>query len=144
MATTSNRETVEKFWRVVNAVDFGALERLLDPDYVWEMPQSGERVRGIKNNLEMNEHYPGLPTGEIRRITGSADKWVTTPNWSVLKISGSGDEYTTECRVSYPDGSVWHAVDFFRFRDGKIVYQVAYFAPTLPAPEWRAQWVERF
>jgi SnoaL-like domain len=118
--------------------------KLLDADYVWEMPQSGERVRGIANNREMTENYPGLPDIETRRITGSEDKWVTTPSWTVLKITGSGDEYTTESRVSYPDGSVWHSIDLFRFRNGKIHHQAAYFAPALEPPEWRARWVERF
>jgi hypothetical protein len=54
------------------------------------------------------------------------------------------DDYISESRVRYPDGSVWHAVDIFHFRDGRIRAQVAYFAPTLEAAEWRARWVERF
>jgi hypothetical protein len=109
------------------------------------MPQSGERVRGEQNNREMNENYPaGLPDIETHRITGSPDRWVTTPSWTVLRIAGTGDDYISESRVSYPDGSVWHAVDMFRFRNGKIRTQVAYFAPALEAPDWRARWVERF
>jgi ketosteroid isomerase-like protein len=110
MADTGNRETVEKFWRAVNTRDWDVLYPLLDPEYVWEMPQSGERVRGVQNNREMNENYPGLPKGEVRRITGSEDRWVTTPNFTLLKITGTGDHYTTESRVSYPDGSVWHSI----------------------------------
>ena len=145
MASEGNHHTVEKYWQAVNARDWDGLAKFLHSDYVWEMPQSGERVRGATNNREMSESYPaGLPDIETHRITGGADKWVTTPSWTVLKITGSGDEYTTESRVSYADGSLWHAIDFFRFRDGKIVHQVAYFAPTIAAPEWRAQWVERF
>jgi ketosteroid isomerase-like protein len=145
MATQSNRETVDAYWRAVNARDWDSLAKLLDPDYVWEMPQSGERVRGITRNREMNENYPaGLPDIETRRITGDEDRWVTTPSWTVLKITGTGDDYVSESRISYPDGSVWHAVDIFRFRDGRIRAQVAYFAPTLEAAEWRAHWVERF
>lgn len=144
MAGTGNRETVEKFWQAYNSRDWASLDKLLDAEYVWEMPQSGERVRGLENNRAMNDNYPGKPTVETRRITGSQDKWVTTPSWTVLKITGSGDDYTSESLASYPDGSVWHAVDFFRFREGKILHQVAYFAAPLEAPEWRARWVERF
>jgi ketosteroid isomerase-like protein len=144
MATTGNRAVLEQFWQAINTRDWDALEKLLAADYAWEMPQSGERVRGAKNNREMTENYPGLPSIETRRITGSKDKWITTPSWTVLKITGSGDDYTSESSVTYPDGSVWHAVDIFRFRDGKILHQVAYFAPTIEAPEWRARWVERF
>lgn len=126
MATVGNREIVDRYWHAVNARDWGVLAALLHADYVWEMPQSGERVRGFANTQEMNENYPaGLPEVEPRRITGSQDRWVTTPSWTVLKITGSGDDYTSESLVSYPDGSEWHAVDFFHFHDGKIVQQVA-------------------
>jgi ketosteroid isomerase-like protein len=144
MADASNHEKIEAYWRAVNTLDWAVLEQLSDAQYVWEMPQSGERIRGVATNREMYENYPGRPEIETQRITGSKDKWVTTPTYTVLKISGSGDEYTTESRVSYPDGSVWHAIDFFQFRNGKILRQVAYFAPTLEAAEWRARWVERF
>ena len=145
MAEKGNREIVEQFFEALNRQDFDAVEKLVDPAYVWEMPQSGERIRGIKNNREVNENYPGgLPKLENRRITGSPDKWVTTPMWTVLKITGSGDDYTAESLAKYPDGSEWHAVDIFRFRAGKILHQSAYFAAALEAPEWRAKWVERF
>jgi ketosteroid isomerase-like protein len=143
MAETGKRETVEKFFQAVNAADWDRIESLLDADYVWEMPQSGERARGIKNNREMNKNYPGVPKVETHRITGSQDRWVTTPSFTVLKITGTGDDYVSESRVTYPDGSVWHAVDFFHFSAGKILRQTAYFAPTLDPAKWRSQWVER-
>jgi ketosteroid isomerase-like protein len=50
MADTGNHETVEKFFEAVNNRDWGGVEGLLDLEYVWEMPQSGERVRGLENN----------------------------------------------------------------------------------------------
>ena len=137
-----NREIVEKFFEAVNARDWDRVETWLHPDYVWEMPQSGERVRGVKNNREMSENYPGMPKVETRRITGSQDKWVTTPSHTILKITGTGDDYTTESLATYPDGSAWHAVDIFHFRAGKILRQTAYFAASLEAPEWRSRWVE--
>jgi len=140
----SNREAVDSFFAAINRQDWDGMEQLIDPEYVWEMPQSGERVRGVQNNREMNENYPGMPKVETRRVTGSADRWVTTPSWTVLHVTGTGDDYTAESRVTYPDGSVWYAVDVFRFRAGKIVHQSAYFAATLEPAEWRARWVERF
>ncbi len=144
MAETGNREIVEKFFQALNAQDWDRVEAWLDAEYVWEMPQSGERVRGVQNNRAMNENYPGLPQVETRRITGSHDKWVTTPSFTVLKITGTGDDYVTESLANYPDGSVWHAVDFFHFRESKILRHTAYFAPSSEAPEWRSRWVERF
>ena len=56
----------------------------------------------------------------------------------------TGDDYVSEVPSQLPRWEHWHAVDIFHFRDGKIRSQVAYFAPTLDAPEWRARWVERF
>lgn len=144
MSDMGNREIVEKFFQAVNARDWDRMEPWVDAEYVWEMPQSGERVRGMENVREMNKNYPGLPKVETRRITGSQDKWVTTPSFTVLKITGTGDDYTTESLANYPDGSVWHAVDFFHFRAGKILRQTAYFAPSLEPAKWRARWVERF
>jgi ketosteroid isomerase-like protein len=139
----SDRTTIDLFYKALNARDWDAVERFVDPDYVWEMPQSAERVRGRASNREMNENYPGLPSITPRRVTGSEDRWVTTPSWTVLKVTGSGDEYTAECLVEYPDQSVWHSVDIIRFRNGKIAETTAYFAPTLEPAEWRARWVER-
>ena len=140
---SSNRRTVELFYEALNARDWDAVERHIHPDYVWQMPQSGERVRGRAANREMNESYPGLPSIAPRRITGSEDRWVTTPSWTVLKVTGSGDDYTVENLVKYPDESVWHSVDIFQFRDGKIAAHTAYYAPTLEPAAWRARWVER-
>jgi hypothetical protein len=144
MTEKGNREVVEEFFQALNRTDWDAMARLVDPGYVWEMPQSGERIRGMDNNRAATENYPGGPPKvDNRRITGSPDKWVTTPMWTVLKITGSGDDYTDESLAKYPDGSEWHAVDIFRFQAGKILHQTAYFAATLEAPEWRARWVER-
>ena len=140
----SNHEIVDTLFKALNARDLDSIAKFVDDDYVWEMPQSGERVRGISNNREMNENYPGPPTSEVRRITGSADRWVTTPSWTLLRVTGTGDDYTAESTVTYPDGSVWKAVDMFHFRAGKIIQQTSYYAPTLEPAEWRARWVERF
>ncbi len=85
MVETGNREIVEKFFQALNAHDWESMERFLDAEYVWEMPQSGERIRGLANNRTTNENYPGLPNVKTHRITGSPDKWVTTPSFTILK-----------------------------------------------------------
>lgn len=144
MPELSHREVVDKLYQAANARDWDAIAPLLDPDYIFEMPQSGERVRGIENNREMNENYPGLPLGETIRVTGSEDRWVTTPVFTVLKVAGTGDDYVVESRVKYPDGSLWYSVDMFHFRAGKVLRQTAYYAPSLEPAEWRSRWVERF
>jgi hypothetical protein len=70
------------------------------------MPQSGERVRGVQSNREMNDNYPaGLPDIETHRITGSEDRCVTTASWTVLKITGTGDDYISESESAIPTGA---------------------------------------
>src|SRR5207245_8337959 len=105
---TGNRQIVEKFFQALNAHDWESMERFLDAEYVWEMPQSGERIRGLANNRTTNENYPGLPNVKTHRITGSPDKWVTTPSFTILKITGTGDDYTTDAVATSPAGSVRH------------------------------------
>ena|GEM_PF-5295305 len=34
-------------------------------------------------------------------------------------------------------------ISVFTFFDGKVSKQAVYFAPVMPAPEWRARWVVR-
>ena len=96
---------------------------LRDADYVMEMPQSGERIRGRESMRSMQENYPGPPSIELRRIVGSGDVWAV------------------EMRSDY-DGRIYHVVMIVEFRDGKIVRETRYYADPFDAPEWRAEWVE--
>jgi hypothetical protein len=97
---------------------------LRHPDFVMEMPQSGERIVGRENMRKMQESYPGPPSIELRRVVGSGDVWVI------------------EMRSDY-DGRVYHAVGIVEFRGSKIVRETRYYADPFDAPEWRAEWVER-
>jgi ketosteroid isomerase-like protein len=96
---------------------------LRHPDFVMEMPQSGERIIGRENMRSMQEMYPGPPSIELRRVVGSGDVWVV------------------EARSDY-DGRIYRAVMIVEFRDGKIVRETRYYADPFEAPEWRAQLVE--
>jgi hypothetical protein len=94
-------------------------------DFVSDMPQSGERIRGRDNMLAMQRAYPRerVPTFEVKRVTGGGDVWT---------LEATGDYV----------GEIFHLVVVFEFRDGKIVRENRYFAQPFEAPEWRAQWVE--
>lgn len=96
---------------------------LRDPDYVMEMPQSGERIRGRENMRSMQENYPGPPSIELRRVVGCGDVWVV------------------EARSDY-DGRIYRVVDIVEFRNDKIVRETRYYADPFEAPDWRADWVE--
>ena len=65
-----------------------------------------------------------------------------TPSYTLLRVTGTGDHYTTEQLVHYPNREQWHAIGIFEFRDGKVAKLTNYFAAPFPPAEWRSQWVE--
>jgi SnoaL-like domain len=126
MAELSNREILEGL--------FGGGRLRLDPqqehdlrhdDYVMEMPQSGERIKGRDKMRSMQEAFPNPPKMDLRRIVGDGDVWV---------MEGVSD---------YGDGDIFNVTDIVEFRDGKILKETRYYSKPFPAPEWRAQWVEQ-
>ena len=94
-------------------------------DYVMEMPQSGERIRGRDKMREFQEDYPSPPTIQLRRVVVREGLWV---------IEGVND---------YGGGRVFSIVAIFELRDGKIWRDTRYYAEPFEAPQWRAQFVER-
>jgi ketosteroid isomerase-like protein len=97
---------------------------LRHPDYVMEMPQSGERIRGRENMRAFQEAYPNPPTIEPRRVVGSGDVWVI------------------EARSDYGEGQRFNLAMIVEFRDGKIWKDTRYYAEPFEPPAWRAPWVE--
>jgi ketosteroid isomerase-like protein len=95
-------------------------------DFVADMPQSGERIRGRDNMRAMQRAFPPdrAPTFQVRRITGGGDVW------------------TVEAVGDY-GGEIYLVVVIIEFRDGKIFRETRYYPQPFEAPEWRAQWVER-
>lgn len=143
MVKRSNRETVDRYFALLNARRWDEFSELFEPSMVLEWPQSGERIRGITNARSVLQNYPGLPTGDIARVAGAEDKWVLTPMFSPLRISGTGDTYTAEAKTTYPNGEVWHTVDILEFKNGKISRVTEYFGAPFVPPEWRSKWVEK-
>ncbi len=93
------------------------------PDYVMEMPQSGERIVGRDAMRAMQEAFPNPPSGSVRRIIGSGDLFV---------VEGVADY----------DGQVFRVANIVEFSDGKIVRETRYYAEPFDPPEWRSAWVE--
>ena len=143
MGDGDNRRVVEHYMGAFPS-DFDTLERLRDPGYVEDWPQSGERIRGHENYRKVHEAYPGgLPTAETRRIVGAEDRVVMSPSFTIVRISGAGDVYTVEGTLSYPEGITTHLVAILELHDGRVVRATHYFADPFDPPEWRADWVER-
>jgi len=147
MAEPSGRAVVERYARAIEDKDFDAVEALLADDFMDEMPQSGERVRGKANQLALVRGYPGgvgtLDAGSAR-LVGAEDRWVVTPTFTPLRIEGSGDVYTYVSTARYPDGQTWQLIAIIELRHGKIARQTTWYAAPFDAPEWRASYVERF
>jgi hypothetical protein len=105
-------------------LDAEAEYELRREDFVLEMPQSGERIRGRQAMREMQEAFPKPPEGTLRRIVGSGDVWV---------IEGVNDY----------GGDVWRFVDIIEFEAGSIARETRYYTQPFEAPEWRSKWAER-
>ena len=97
-------------------------------DYVMEMPQSGERIRGRENMRQFQEAFAdhsNPPTIRLRRVVVRKGLWI---------LEGVND---------YGEGQVFTVVAIFELRDGKVWRDTRYYAEPFEAPEWRAQLVER-
>jgi hypothetical protein len=99
--------------------------QLRHQDYVMEMPQSGERIRGRKKMRQFQGAYPNPPSIRLRRVIVKDGLWV---------VEGIND---------YGGGQVFDVVLIIELRDGKMWRDRRYYAEPFEAPEWRTQWVER-
>jgi len=96
-------------------------------DYVMEMPQSGERIRGREKMRAFQEAFAdhsNVPTIRLRRVIVRENLWVG------------------ESVIDY-GGQIFHGAAIIELRDGRIWRDTRYFAEPFEAPEWRARWVER-
>lgn len=142
MAPMSHHQMVESVSRFLAEHNYDGLTQLVHDDFVLETPQSRERIVGIVNNRKVLEAYPGEVRASDTKVHGRADSWVTTPSFTLLRVAGSGDEYTTEEWVEYPNGERGYGISLYQFRGDKIAKVTYYFAAPFPAPEWRAPFVE--
>ena len=92
-------------------------------DYVMEMPQSGERIRGRQKMREFQEAYPNPPSMRLRRVIVREGLWVV----EILSDYG---------------GRVYDVVLILELHEGKIYWDTRYYAEPFEAPEWRTRWVE--
>jgi ketosteroid isomerase-like protein len=119
-------QVVQAVWNALEAGDWDGAGSHMHDDYVQEWPQSGERIVGRDNAIAINRNFPGgLPKMKFRRVVAA------------------GDLAVMEVELTYADGSRYLGVSVTEVRDGKVAKETDYFAQAFPAPEWRAQWVER-
>ena len=98
--------------------------RVRHPEFVMEMPQSRERIRGRDAMRAMQEAFPTPPTIRLRRVVGAGRVW------TVEGVNDYGDD-------------VWHVVLVLELDDsGRIVRDTRYYSRPFEPPAWRAAWVE--
>jgi hypothetical protein len=140
----TNEEIIRRYVAAHERHDGDTIALLRDPDWLSEMPQSGERIRGHANERAIMANWPGGRPEALRaRVTGTEDQWVMTPAWTYERIAGQGDIWIGEATARYPDGSRWFAVMVFELRDGRVFRERWYFGEPFEPPAWRAPWVER-
>jgi hypothetical protein len=128
---------------VITSQEWDRLGDIIDPDAIFEYPQSGERFRGMKNIRATFENYPGQGPGtsHLEEIIGGTT-YALTPTYTVIAIDGSGDRGTAVIRIHYPDDSWWWAVNLYELRSGRISRSRTFFAPDFDPPDWRAPFRE--
>lgn len=99
-------------------------DRLRHDDYVMEMPQSGERIRGRARMRAFQDRYP------------------VPPNISVRKIRSGGDLMVVELTNDYR-GDIYYAALILELEQGKIRRDTRYYAEPFDPPTWRGHLVER-
>jgi hypothetical protein len=93
MAERSNEDRVRADVAPHQAHHDGADGQMRDPNWVQELPGTGEPVRGNANDAAIMANWPGgLPeAGTNVRIAGDQDRWVDTPSMTLQRVVGNGD-----------------------------------------------------
>lgn len=118
------REAITSFFTALQTGDVAVLHEMLTPDAITRWPQSRERITGAMSCIRVYENYPG-----------------GTPNYRVERITGAGEIWVAELTAQYGDDR-WYIVSLIEFEGERIARLTDYFGPALPAPDWRADWVE--
>jgi hypothetical protein len=133
------REIFTRLVRAIEQSDHEAIQSLVHPDFVGDMPQSGERVRGAGAIIVQNEAYPAGPVEptpwetEQATIVGEEGRWAISPAYTVIPLA-TPNTFTIVQRAQYPDGSWWRVVILAELRDEKLYRGEFFFAPEMPAP----------
>lgn len=127
-----NTELERLFEAALTSNDYESVMELLKTvgtdDFVQEWPQSGERL---------------TKEGSLRLAAVYSEKSGTTPSFTYKRMLGGGDIFVVEGTMDYGDGVPVSYVGVGEIRDGKIAKMTEYFANPFPAPEWRAEFVEK-
>jgi hypothetical protein len=119
----STRSALVEHWQASERGDPEAEHVIYACDAILDYPQSGERFRGRTAIAGQRGGHP-------------ADR-----HFTVLRITGAGDLWVTECIITY-DGLPTYSVSVMEFADEKVVHETQYLADPFRAPAWRTRLAE--
>lgn len=90
-----NRTVALGFIDALERRDWSALENLLDPGLVFEMPQSNERIRGRDRYVQFNREYPGEWHLAAKRVVVDDTDGVVLFDWRVGDEGGDAMTFLT-------------------------------------------------
>jgi hypothetical protein len=124
----SHLATWQRVMRATADRDAATLESLRGDDFVLELPQSGERIRGRDAVAAMEALDPDpVALDRPMRITSLGE-----------------DAFAVEAGVVQPDGLAWLVSRLDVHPDGRLHHVVRYVGAPFDAPSWRSPYVERY
>jgi hypothetical protein len=115
---SQTKAAIKEHWQASERGDIEAEHAIYGVDAILDYPQSGERFRG---RAAISAQRGGHPASR---------------HFTVLRISGSGDLWISECVITY-DEVPSYSVSIMEFAQSLVVHETQYFANTFGAPEWR-------
>jgi hypothetical protein len=150
LVAMSDRDLIERYWLAQDPRDFDSLDQCRHPAFEVLWIQTGERIPSTENDRLIHENYVDYPSHEHRGMSGQEDTWwssrsaAATPLAPASHVSGGGNLWVGEGRLTYGDRSVWYAAVAIDMLDGLVRRETSWFAPMFDPPEWRAQWSKPF
>ena len=117
------RARITGHWLASEQGDSAAEHAIYTADAILDYPQSGERFRGRATIAAQRGGHP-------------ADR-----HFTVLRITGTGDLWVSECVISY-DGVPSYSVSIMEFSGALVVHETQYFADPFDRPASRAALAE--
>ena len=118
------RAKIMEHWRASERGDNTAEHAIYAADAILDYPQSRERFRGRATIAAQRGGHP-------------AER-----HFTVLRTSGNGDLWVSECIISY-DGVPSYSVSIMEFSGGLVAHETQYFADPFDPPQWRAALAEQ-
>jgi hypothetical protein len=117
------RTRILEHWRASEQGDSTTEHAIYAEDGILDYPQSGERFRGRATIAAQRGGHP-------------AER-----HFTVLRISGAGGLWVSECVISY-DGVPSYSVSIMEFSGDLVAHETQYFADPFDPPESRAALAE--